>query len=578
MKDHACTRLSAALDASAGHAAVPGARALASSVSRFRAWRPQMAQESLLLVVSLYFALVSNAAFWHAVLDGRQLAAAGSWGYALALGVALTTLHFILAGLAANRWLIKPVLGLLIVLAALASFHMRKFGIYVDPDMLRNVLRTDVAEARELLTADMFAYLLVFAGLPLLLLSRVQIRRRSFGRALLVRLGALALAIVLGAGGIGLVFKDFGGQMRNNKEIRYLITPANAVYSLGRALGKEAKAAAPQARAAIGTDAALAPSWQRRSKPVLFVMVVGETVRAANWGLNDRADGRQTTPELAGLDVINFSDVSSCGTNTEVSVPCLFSAQGRRHYDEEAIRGSESMLHVLARAGFRVVWRDNQSGCKGVCDGLEVQRPGDAPDPQLCDGEHCLDEVLLKDAEQLLADTEGNLVLVMHQLGNHGPAYFSRYPERFRRFTPTCDTADLSRCSREQIANSYDNAVLYTDHFLAMTVDFLERQQARFDTAMVYVSDHGESLGENGLFLHGMPYAIAPQEQTRVPLTMWFSDGFARSFGLDTACLRQHAAQPVGHDNLFHSVLGVLDVTTAVRDPSMDLFAACRHG
>lgn len=575
MKDHAYTRLSAAFDAPVGHAAAPGARALANFVNRFRAWRPEMAQESLLLLVSLYFALVSNAAFWHAVLSGRQFAAAGSWGYALALGVALTALHFILAGLVVNRWLTKPVLGLLIVIAALATFNMRKFGIYVDPDMLRNVLRTDVAEARELLTADMFAYLLVFAGLPLLLLARVKIRCRSLGRALLVRGSAIGLAVVLGAGGIGLVFKDFGGLMRNNKEIRYLITPANAVYSLGRVLGKEAKAA-PQARIPIGTDAALAASWQRRGKPVLFVMVVGETVRAANWGLNGRADGRQTTPELAGLDVINFSDASSCGTNTEVSVPCLFSAQGRRHYDEDAIRGSESMLHVLARAGFRVVWRDNQSGCKGVCDGLEVQRPGDASDPQLCNGGHCLDEVLLKDAEQLLADTRGNLVLVMHQLGNHGPAYFDRYPERFRRFTPTCDTSDLSQCSREQIANSYDNAVLYTDHFLAMTVDFLQRQQARFDTAMIYVSDHGESLGENGLFLHGMPYAIAPQEQTRVPLTMWFSDGFARSFGLDTACLRRHAAEPVGHDNLFHSVLGVLDVTTSVRDASMDMFAACR--
>lgn len=577
MKDHACSPPVAALGTPATRHTPPGGGALAGLVRGLRAWHPEMGQESLLLLVSLYFTLVSNAAFWHAVLAGRQVGAAGSWGYALALGVALTAVNFVLAGVVANRWLVKPLLGLLIVIAALASFHMRKFGIYVDPDMLRNVLRTDVAEARELMTADLFAALLLFAGLPLLLLARVRIRRRRAARALLLRLGTLVVAVVLGAGSIGLVFKDFGGLMRNNKEIRYLVTPANAVYSLARVLGKEAKAA-PRARIPIGTDAVLAASWQGRRKPVLFVIVVGETVRAANWGLNARADGRQTTPELARLDVINFRDVSSCGTNTEVSVPCLFSAQGRRHYDEDAIRGSESLLHVLARAGFRVVWRDNQSGCKGVCDGLEVQRPGDEGDPKRCDRERCLDEVLLEDAGQLLADTRGNLVLVLHQLGNHGPAYFSRYPDRFRRFTPTCDTADLSQCSRQQIANSYDNAVLYTDHFLARTIDFLERQQARYDPAMIYVSDHGESLGERGLFLHGMPYAIAPQEQTRVPMTMWFSAGFAQSFGLDTTCLRRHAAEPVAHDNLFHSVLGVLDVTTSVRDASMDIFAGCRHG
>jgi lipid A ethanolaminephosphotransferase len=319
----------------------------------------------------------------------------------------------------------------------------------------------------------------------------------------------------------------------------------------------------------------LAPSWQQRDKPVLFVMVVGESVRAANWGLNDHSP-HPTTPELAQRDVINFVDVDSCGTNTEVSVPCLFSMQGRRNYDEDAIRGSESLLHVLQRAGLQVVWRDNQSGCKGVCEGLEVQRPDPQASPSLCDGDRCLDEALLQGAEGLLRDTHGNLVLVLHQLGNHGPAYYKRYPAEFRRFTPTCDTDDLSRCSREEIANSYDNAVLYTDHALARTIDMLKSQQAHYDTALLYVSDHGESLGEKGLFLHGMPYAIAPSEQTKVPMAMWFSPGYAKSFGLDLACLRLRARQPASHDNVFHSILGLLDVRTGVLDPSMDLSATCR--
>jgi len=230
----------------------------------------------------------------------------------------------------------------------------------------------------------------------------------------------------------------------------------------------------------------------------------------------------------------------------------------------------------LQHAGLKVVWRDNQSGCKGVCDGLEVQRPDPAASPGLCDGDRCLDEALLQGAEGLLRDTHGNLVLVLHQLGNHGPAYYKRYPAEFRRFTPTCDTDDLSSCSREAIANSYDNAVLYTDHVLARTIDMLKAQQAHYDSALLYVSDHGESIGEKGLFLHGMPYAIAPSEQTKVPMVMWLSPGYASSFGLDLACLQTRARQPASHDNVFHTVLGLLDVRTAVRDASMDLSAPCR--
>lgn len=557
---------------------LPDCKAGNSKIARLwqagRGWRPEIGQEALLLAVLLFFVFTSNAPFWKAILADRSVAEMASWGYALAVGTGITALQFIVFGLFLNRWTAKPLLGLLIVSSAFASFYMDKFGIYLNPEMLRNVLRTDVAEARELFTLDLLPHLLLFAALPLAGLQRLRLRRRSLGRGVLIRSGTILLAALVGAGALSLVFKDFAAQMRNHKEIRYLITPTNAVYSLSRVLAKDAKAA-PRAKRPIGTDAVLAPSWEQRDKPVLFVLVVGETVRAANWGLSGHSP-HATTPELAQRDVINFADVDSCGTNTEVSVPCLFSMQGRRHYDEDAIRGSESLLHVLQHAGLKVVWRDNQSGCKGVCDGLEVQRPDPAASPDLCDGDRCLDEALLQGAEGLLRDTHGNLVLVLHELGNHGPAYYKRYPAEFRRFTPTCDTDDLSRCSREQVANSYDNAVLYTDHVLARTIDMLKSQQAHYDTALLYVSDHGESIGEKGLFLHGMPYAIAPSEQTKVPLVMWFSPGYTKSFGLDLACLQQRARQPASHDNVFHSVLGLLDVRTAVRDPSLDLSASCR--
>jgi lipid A ethanolaminephosphotransferase len=306
---------------------------------------------------------------------------------------------------------------------------------------------------------------------------------------------------------------------------------------------------------------------------VLVVLVVGETARAANWGLNGYA--RQTTPELAALDVINFPEVTSCGTSTETSLPCMFSPFRRQDYDERKIRGHESLLHLLDRAGVSVLWRDNQSGCKDVCSGLPTDQLDESADPVLCDGERCLDEILIDGLVAKISAVPGPLLVVLHQLGNHGPAYYRRYPDEFRRFIPACEAEDLSRCTKEEIVNAYDNALLYTDHFLARAIELLKAETSHA-SALIYVSDHGESLGEGGLFLHGMPYFLAPKEQTEVPMVLWLSPEYAASSAIDLSCMRQRASEPTGHDALFHSVLGLLNVRTSLYDQSLDLTASCR--
>jgi len=295
-------------------------------------------------------------------------------------------------------------------------------------------------------------------------------------------------------------------------------------------------------------------------------------VRAADWGLSGYA--RQTTPRLARRDLINFSEVSTCGTNTAVSLPCMFAPIGKSNYDERYIKSHESLLDVLKHAGYRVVWIDNQSGCKGVCDGVEHFSPDSQAYPALCDRHDCRDGVLVEALRQQLTSASGDTVIVLHTLGNHGPSYFERYPEAFRAFTPTCDDADLAQCSRQEIVNSYDNAILYTDSVLDELIGVLEAQSR--PAALLYVSDHGESLGENGLYLHGLPYAIAPEEQTRVPMIWWSSPAFDTVAGLERDCLAERARQPVSHDNLFHSLLGVLGVESSIRDPRLDISQACR--
>lgn len=548
---------------------VPVAASSVEGVLRntWRAFRPVMGTERLILCCSVFFSVFSNAAFWSsAIHDPAQ-----QWRFVISLFLVITALHALLLGLVVIRWNAKFLLSVLLLVTAVASHYMSAYGVYLDADMLRNVLHTDRKESAELMTAQLLVPILL--TLPALaVLWRVQLRQRTMRRAIGLRLLFLLAMVAMGAAGAWLSAQDLSSLIRSHREVRYLVTPANYVV----ALGKVVLASPPgpkRASVPVGLDAVQVPR-KPGSKPRLLVLVVGETARAQNWGLNGYA--RQTTPELAQVQgLINFPQVTACGSSTEVSLPCMFSPFGRRDYDEDKIRSHQSLLHVLDHAGIGSLWRDNQSGCKGVCDGLAIERLDDTKDTELCNGKRCLDMILLKDLEARLQPQNGDQVIVMHQLGNHGPSYFERYPPQFRRFTPTCDNPELGQCDRQGIVNAYDNALLYTDHFLASAIGLLKSQTA-FDTALVYVSDHGESLGEKGMFLHGVPYAIAPQEQTQVPMVMWFSPGFAAASGLDSACLRERAKQPASHDNLFPTILGLLQVRTRDYRQADDLSAACR--
>jgi lipid A ethanolaminephosphotransferase len=404
----------------------------------------------------------------------------------------------------------------------------------------------------------------------------VRVKPQPPLRALLVRAASIAGACIIGVVALLSVSRDLTSFMRNEREARYLITPGNFLYgfatsSVHRARDVNAK------RETVGTDAHLV-AVVNDGRPRVLVLVVGETARAANFSLLGYP--RETNPELAKLGVTAFKNVKSCGTSTEVSLPCMFSPYGREHYDEGRIRHSEGLLNVLARAGYTVKWLDNQSGCKGVCkgDGIEYQKMKASMAPDLCDDTECHDGILARRLAQELEQVSGNTVIVLHMMGNHGPAYFRRYPPAFRRFVPDCATAELRECSNEQVVNAYDNAILYTDHVLASVVRTLAENPRQLDSAMIYVSDHGESLGEHGLYLHGIPYAIAPDLQTHVPMMVWMSQQLTVTGDVDNRCLRDKAAAPLSHDNLFHSVLGLLDVQTSAYSAGHDIFDGCRGG
>ena len=528
-------------------------------------WRPRVSTEALAALASAWLALALNGPLWGAVQAGS-----GSLRVLLSLGVAVFALHALLFGLLCWGRLARPLLALLLLVSAFAHWYMSRYAVVLDPEMIRNVLHTDLAESRELVSGRMLLHALLLGVLPAVavLLTR-PLPALGWRRGLLRRAGFLLAMALLAAGALGVSSQGVFSLMRSDPALRYRITPGNYIVSLVRVL-KPSKTRGPLQ--VVGAAARRPPEALAR-RPRLLVLVVGETVRGDHWGLNGYV--RQTTPELAARGVVNFPDVTACGTSTEVSLPCMFSPFGRERYDRDAIRGHESLLDVAARAGVGVLWRDNQSGCKGICNRLHSETMGPADAPALCADGRCFDEILLSGLQARIDAVPGDALIVLHMLGNHGPNYFERYPPQFERWTPVCRSAELGRCTRQEIVNAYDNAILYSDAVLGRLIDLLAQQRGH-DAAMLYVSDHGESLGEYGLFLHGAPYAIAPKPQLHVPMTLWMSPAFVAGDRLDPACLRDAAKRPASHDHLFSTVLGVFDVRTSVYRPERDLLGGCR--
>jgi lipid A ethanolaminephosphotransferase len=391
----------------------------------------------------------------------------------------------------------------------------------------------------------------------------------------------LVAALAVGIAATAAMSREVAPLMRNHVTLRYMMNPLASVYSAGtaaiRPLFKRSRKLIP-----ITAGAALGPSYAAQTKPPLFVMVVGETARSDHFALNGYA--RDTTPELAAREVLSWRNVHSCGTNTLASVPCMFSSLGKQGYEGRK-DDYENLLDVAQAAGLAVLWIDNQAGCKGVCDRVPNTSAAvglsDEAKRSLCDGDECLDDVMLKNIDQRIAALpaerrQRGVLLVMHQMGSHGPSYAKRSSAATKRFVPECKTNVLADCSHGELMNAYDNSIAHTDRFLARTIDWLKTQSPNFATGMLYMSDHGESLGEYGLFLHGLPYNIAPEVQKHVPMVAWLDDGLKAREHLSTACLRKDREAELTHDNLYHTLLGVLDLKTPTYQPTLDAFAHCK--
>jgi lipid A ethanolaminephosphotransferase len=541
------------------------------------AWHPT----HLLAVLVLWLATIGNLPFWMAIwqLPETQGVRALTTMASLWL-ILLFLLGWFLCLWVWPRWL-KPAGVAMLATVTSSSYFMLTYGVVIDANMLANVVQTDAREVRDLLSWPMLAAVLMGVVLPGMWLWRQPVRSLPAKTLVGRQLGVGFLAFLVAMGVFWMSFQDIASLTRNHKQLRYMINPFNSLYGLTRlAAGQVAQAAEPLQ--AIGEDAKLLMPPTSEANAPLFVLILGETARAANFGLGGYA--RDTTPQLRQLqaqgDLVYFSDVKSCGTSTQASLPCMFSHLDKSAYESSSAR-FESVLDVLQRAGLAVLWLDNQSGCKGVCDRVPNVATTALKVPEFCESGECLDEVMLHELPKQLAALDPakrakGTVVVMHQMGSHGPAYYKRSPAAMKPFQPECNSHALQNCPPEHIVNAYDNSILYADHFIAQTVKWL-RSQSR-PTALMYLSDHGESLGEKGLYLHGMPYSLAPKEQIHVPMLVWLSKPLQRERNWRMACLQGQSAKPLSHDHLFHSLLGLTQVTTDVAKPELDLFSACAAG
>ena len=548
------------------------------------AWMAQPRSPRQVVVgLSLYLVLAANWPLWGEV---ARIGGAPSLYLRSVLALALLVACGIVALLSLTAWTrgMKPLWFGMVLTAAMSQHFMLTYRVVMDPGMGANLLQTDWREASDLLGWRMVPGVLAVLLLPAWWLLRVRLLPMPAIGQIWRNAVLLALALGLAAATVAVFSRDLAPLMRNNPLLRYQMNPLASLYSTTVAVLRPLRSArGPLVPMTAG--AALGATHAAQKKPLLLVLVVGETARADHFGLNGYA--RDTTPELAARGVFNWRQVQSCGTSTMASLPCMFSPLGKEGFQSRS-NDTENLLDVVQAAGMNVLWLDNQSGCKGVCDRVPHASAADSLTPaaqkSLCDSAgECRDTALLTPLAQRMealtpAQRQRGTLVVLHQMGSHGPAYSKRSSAASKRFMPECRTEVLAECSPAELVNAYDNSIVETDLFLGKTIDWLRGQSAHYDSGMLYLSDHGESLGEYGLFLHGMPYRIAPEAQKHVPMVAWLDAGLLRRSQLSEACLRASADTPLTHDALYPTVLALLDVQTPTYRPVLDAFGPCRSG
>lgn len=527
-----------------------------------------ISRSKLIVIFAIFMMTFNNVAMYRNVIEVYTLQGKNI-PFLVTLIVVFSCAIIFLMSLVCYKYTMKPVMISLLLVSSSASYFMMTYNVVIDDVMIANMMQTDDAEVADLMNIKFFLYIFFLGVLPSFLLLKIKIKEMPFRRELFSNFKLASVSILIAASLIIMFSSYYASFFREHKILRFYANPTYYLYSTAKYMGSFYKSSNVELNK-IGLDATIKELNERRK---LIVLVVGETARSDRFSLNGYT--RETNPELKKENISTYNNVWSCGTSTSVSVPCMFSMYDRSDYSSSKSDSTENVLDILNRVGVNVAWLDNNTGSKGVASRVLFESYRDESVNPVCDIE-CRDiGMLSRFSSYIKSHPKGDIFIVLHQMGNHGPAYYKRYPDRFETFQPVCKTNQLEECSREEIDNAYDNAILYTDYFLSKVISELKQYSSEFNSSMVYISDHGESLGENGLYLHGLPYMFAPDVQKKVPLITWFSENQI----LNTSMPEQlkNISEEYTHDNIFHTILGLLKVNTNVYNHDLDIFVGAKY-
>lgn len=541
-------------------------RNVATGVSRTKPLHPFTAS----LATAAWIVTVDNWSFW-----GTFVRAQGSISSTGMLAAAGLVIVLILSFATVLRLVAFPRLGLIVLptfllISAGVAHYLDVWGVLFDKGLIRSLVETDVREAKELFSWPAFADLAVRGMLPAAVLWIIGIRASSAAQTAAQTMFLAVAAAVATAAVLATSYGVLAATFRNHREMRLQLVPTNFLNAIyGHLKGREVQ---PTALRPLAPDAKRAMA--RTGKPLVMILIVGETARAANFSLGTYP--RDTNGELANLGVVYFNNVVACGTDTATSLPCMFSGLGVDGFSVSKARANENTLDVLERTGVEVEWLENNSGCKGVCARVPTRQMPTSGDANLCAEDSCYDEILIRELAIRLKDVNRDKAFVLHQMGSHGPSYYKRYPPP-GKYLPTCETNRIQKCEKQALINTYDNTIWYTSKVIAMAIAAAREHQASIDLAVLYISDHGESLGERNVYLHGLPPILAPREQMAVPMIAWLPSNTQDRLGLAPGCIASLADQAHSHDNLSHTLLGFFSVQTTFYRSDLDLFSASRR-
>jgi len=526
------------------------------------------------LIIALYYTLVFNYTFISSFETAIVALDTFSYGFAISVPFFLFFVLSLLFSLFTVKYITKPLFIIVTVLSSTVFYASLMYGIVFDYTMIQNIYETDNSEASTYINFAAVMFVALTGIVPAYAIYKVNI---NYQPALQTLKSKAVLMLTMLAGILIIAFsyyQNYASVLRNNSQLKRTIVPT---YYLGSSVKffKKEFFTAPIKYQVLGTDAKVIKP-EENGKPNLVVIVVGETARAMNYSYNGYQKDTNTYTQNQGL--VSFQNVSSCGTATAVSLPCMFSDMSREDYDSHIVKHRDNVLDVIKKSGIDVSWIDNNSGCKGICNRVDNFNIPTDSEHELCDGAYCYDERLLSELEQKIGQTEPNdKLIILHLIGSHGPTYYRRYPQTYKKFVPDCPRSDIQNCTDEALINTYDNTISYTDYVLSRVIEQLKVKENTFNTSMLYISDHGESLGENGLYLHGLPYSIAPDHQTKVPFLLWLPDQFAVTNKIDKQCIINNAkVNEYSHDNLYHSLISIMNVQTSDYTQDLDIFADCR--